>query len=99
MKQRHKHADMIVAWAEGAEVEYRKDPDHPWIPLPSRTNWYTYEGVEYRIKPPTKKYRVALFKSSTATCTSTTDTPENATFYADNKLFVRWLTDWIEYEE
>lgn len=100
MKQRHKHADIIIAWSEGAEIEYRKDPDRPWVPLPSRTNWYTFEDVEYRIKPPVKKYRVVLFESDTSTYyTSTADSPEDADFYEKGRGFVRWLTDWIEYEE
>ena len=101
MKQRHKHADLIIAWAEGAEVEYRKDPDRPWIPLPSQTNWYTFEDVEYRIKPPTKKYRVALFKNpfSGDIYTLSADKPDSADKYEQHKSFVRWLTDWIEYEE
>ena len=98
MKQRHKHADLIVAWAEGAEVEYRKDPNCPWIPLPSRTNWYTYEGVEYRIKPPAKKCRVALFNNGII-YTSTADTQGDAYFFEASPRFIRWLTDWIEYEE
>ena len=101
MKQRHKHADVIIAWAEGAEVEYRKDPDRPWIPLPSRTNWYTYEDVEYRIKPPAKKHRVALFNDTFSgnMYTGTADTTEDVNFCEKDPGFIRWLTDWIEYEE
>ena len=100
MGQRHKHADVIIAWAEGTEVEYRKDPDRPWTPVPSQSNWYDYEDVEYRIKPPAKKCRVALFKSDTSIYyTSTADTPEDANSYEKGRGFVRWLTDWIEYEE
>lgn len=95
MKQRHKHADAIIAWANGEEIEYSFDGSE-WFRA-STPQWD--ENTEYRIKPPAGKYRVALFKSSTSTYTSTADTPEDATFYADNELFVRWLTPWIEYEE
>ena len=101
MKQRHKNADVIVAWAEGAEVEYRKGPDRPWVPVPSPSNWYDYEGVEYRIKPPPAKYRVALFNSGNngSSYTSTADTQKDVHFFEASHGFIRWLTDWIEYEE
>lgn len=100
MKKRHKHADIIIAWSEGAEIEYRKDPDRPWVPLPSQTNWYTYEGVEYRIKPPVKKYRVALFNTSSGgVLTFVANDEEQERSYEAMYRFVRWLTDWIEYEE
>ena len=45
---RHKHADLIHAWAEGAEIEYFSLQHHKWrvvdIPI-----WK--DGFEYRIKP------------------------------------------------
>ena len=97
MKQRHKHADTIIAWAEGAEIERRAGPYDAWERAIA-PSWL--ESWEYRIKPPTKKYRVALFESDTAIYyTSTADTPEDANFYEKGRGFIRWLTDWIEYEE
>ena len=48
---RHKHADLIHAWAEGAEIEMNlssNDPDNGWIKCEDpRWNW---EGFNYRIK-------------------------------------------------
>lgn len=49
----HKHADLIKAWADGAEIEER----------PRNGIWYTFDGgfwadsdeYEYRIKPEEKK--------------------------------------------
>ena len=102
MEQRHKHADVIIAWAEGKDVQV-------WSPVSCR--WYDLKinspnflaDTEYRIKPPAKKYRVALLKHDTYTYTysytSTADTPEDADFFEKAPCFVRWLTDWIEYEE
>ena len=46
MKQRHKHADVIIAWAEGAEVEYRNLPGATWVSADT-PGWY--ENYEYRI--------------------------------------------------
>ena len=44
---RHKHADVIHAWAEGAEVEF-KCPGGKWM-LEQYPNFYVQD--EYRIKP------------------------------------------------
>ena len=55
-----------------------------------------FMGDKYRVKPPAKKYRVALFNNI---YTSTADTPEDVEFYEKDIGFVRWLIDWVEYEE
>lgn len=99
MGQRHKHADVIIAWAEGAEIERRDTPTENWSPT-SNPDWY--EDCEYRIKPPAKKYRVALFRGSNDGIegyTSTADNQETSNDHEGMPHFVRWLTDWIEYEE
>jgi len=49
MSQRHKHADLIHAWAEGAEIEV-KAFDGSWSePLNNSPVWFP--DYEYRIKP------------------------------------------------
>lgn len=96
MTQRHKHADVIIAWVEGAEIEYRKSPEYIWNAA-EFPGWY--ENYEYRVKPPTRKYRVALFCDGSEGYTSTADIQEDADFYESSSVFVRWLTDWVEYEE
>ena len=98
MGQRHKHADVIIAWAEGKDVQVWDRGPKRWCDVNSRTPNF-YEDWEYRIKPPAKKYRVALFNDNGDIYTSTADTPEYAEFYEKAVCFVRWLTDWIEYEE
>jgi hypothetical protein len=97
MTQRHKHADVIIAWAEGAEVEYRNLPGATWVSV-GTPGWY--ENYEYRVKPPTKKYRVGLFNNGNNGnyYTVVADTQEEAACYVDASGFVRWLTDWVEYE-
>lgn len=46
--QRHMHADLIIAWANGAEIQCRSSRRYPWenctLPL-----WSS--DCEYRIKP------------------------------------------------
>ena len=96
MNQRHKHADVIIAWADGAEIEYRKSQEDIWNAA-SFPCWI--ENYEYRVKPPAKKYRVALFCDSTESYTSTADNRETSNDYEGMSHFVRWLTDWVEYEE
>lgn len=96
MTQRHKHADVIIAWANGAEIEYRDTPTSPWAKA-GTPGWY--EDYEYRVKPPARKYRVALFKyPGVAAVVSVANSEEDAGRYEENPQFVRWLTDWVEYE-
>jgi hypothetical protein len=53
MSNRHCHADLIHAWAEGAEIQGRANDDCNWIDLhPTRLTWA--DNVEYRIKPEKK---------------------------------------------
>ena len=48
---RHKHADAIIAWANGAEIEYFDGPCYEWL-VDSRPSWHT--NIEFRIKPEPK---------------------------------------------
>jgi len=47
---KHKHADLIHAWAEGAQIEYRSALND-WTEV-DRPEWSSW--VEYRIKPEPK---------------------------------------------
>jgi hypothetical protein len=60
MKTPHKHAEIIKAWADGAEIEYQcaggweQIPEHPYWP----------EGSVYRIKPePKPDVELCIFAS------------------------------------
>ena len=54
MKQRHKHADVIHAWAEGEEIEWRCNDADAWELVTSKyPSWL--EEAEFRIKPKTGK--------------------------------------------
>ena len=98
MGQRHKHADVIIAWAEGKDVQVWDEGAKCWCDVTVSVPAFTWD--KYRIKPPAKRYRVALFRrrdceSLVVACNSQA-AAENYEFLPD---FVRWLTDWIEYEE
>ena len=100
MRQRHKHADVVIAWAEGKEVQVWDERAKCWCDIVNAIPFFM--GDKYRIKPPAKKYRVALFRFSNEeahTYTASTDIQEESDKYEQHKSFVRWLTDWIEYEE
>ena len=96
MGQRHKYADVIIAWAEGAEIEYRLGPHERWSKSTS-PSWHA--DCEYRIKPPPKKYRVALLKDDSEPYALAANNDAYAVIIEFRGDFVRWLTGWVEYEE
>ena len=97
MNQRHKHADVIIAWAEGKGVQVWDKNNERWCDMVLADP--DFMADKYRIKPPAKKYMVALFKyPDYYYYTSTANTQEDAAFYESCRAFVRWLTDWVEYE-
>ena len=51
MKTPHKHAELIKAWADGAEIETRPYSDAGWFPL-EEPHWHVER--EYRIKTEPK---------------------------------------------
>lgn len=61
MTQRHKHADLIIAWANGAQIQWQDPHDKIWCDI-AHPGWGPYQ--EYRIKPEPKpdvvRYRPVL---------------------------------------
>ena len=47
---RHKHADEIIAWANGAEIQLYHTDTEKWVDAPTPL-WF---DCEYRIKPESK---------------------------------------------
>jgi len=50
MGTKHRHYDVIVAWAAGEEIEI-KDDDGVWVSFTNAKHVIFYEDMEYRIKP------------------------------------------------
>lgn len=96
MNTPHKHAALIHAWADGAEIE-RKEPDGTWVKSDCPT-WKLH--YEYRIKPQIEKrrYRVALYLSVGEVTTKTADGSGDEYLIERDPSFHSWLTDWVEYE-
>jgi hypothetical protein len=46
--KRHKHSDLIVAWANGAKIEVYDDITHKWYDVDEMFMWN--EKYEYRVK-------------------------------------------------
>jgi len=89
---KHKHCDIIKAWAEGAEIEYFNIGCQQWFKAPS-PRWN--EDSEYRVKPKEQflKYRVALHKTQNGKFYTDTYKPEAYIIAEQFEDFVMWLTD------
>ncbi len=61
MKTPHKHAVLIKAWADGADIQYRKQGEY-WV-TDDEMGWY--EDYQYRIKPEPKPDVVRNFEIRT----------------------------------
>ncbi len=59
MPQKHKHCELIHAWADGAEIEFRLYESDPWTTR-EQPLWYA-EGY-YRIKPDPLKIAIAALE-------------------------------------
>ena len=85
-----KHAEVIKAWADGADIQFRVRDVSDWKDDP-RPSWVP--SLEYRVKPEMRKFRVALLDRGDVVAID-----NHATEAEGWNSFVRWLTDWQEYE-
>lgn len=106
MNKPHKHRDIIIAWANGAQIQYKcylVDPSQScrlfrWVDINCP---FWSEDVEYRIKPSTIKYRNFLWRSATknpATMCVVEFDDNNRENRATWVGFIRWVGDWQEVE-
>ena len=49
-KKPHKHAEVIKAWADGAEIQVKFKEDGEWVDVRCDISWS--ENYHYRVKPP-----------------------------------------------
>ncbi len=52
MNKKHKHAELIKAWADGAEIQFKSALKEEWHDSEGNPDWH--ENLEYRIKPETQ---------------------------------------------
>lgn len=93
---RHPHYDVIIAFANGAEVEFFSEFDKKWKPAP---NPGFVTDVKYRIKPTPKKCRVALMKNNYGPTFPYCYLEDHWHRVEESVNFIRWLTDVLEYTE
>ena len=92
----HKHCEVIKAWAEGAEVEFRKHPTDDWEVV-SRPGWYDF--YEYRVVEK-RMYRLGFYIGATRNyvVAHQADSSEERQYLDEVQStdFIRWLSDWTE---
>ncbi len=95
----HVHKDLIIAWANGAQIQCYSGIKETWLNL---TNPTWHEDAVYRIKPVIKKCRVALFKSVNDSGTPKWAFAVQEAFFnvmETNPHFIKWISPVIEYTE
>lgn len=88
--KRRKHADLIHAWADGAEIQYQKANGLWDCVFENRPTWSDCEI--YRIKPKTKTIRFRNFLHSIGNVLASNED------ISDRDYFVKWLGEWQEFE-
>ena len=103
----HQYAEVLRAIADGHRIQMQTE-DGEWLRAPVDTNIVLLKVVKgttppsrFRIeqKPKICRYRVAEMRiRGGPTYTVTRDSEFDAEAILEHPCFVRWLTDWIEYE-
>ena len=99
MNQPHKHKDTIIAWANGAQIQYQTSlmkENNEWEDI-WEPSWV--EDVQYRVKPDPKEsvhtYRIGVGAYGDGSVyTFTVDTEEEETAFQSEPTFIGWLSDW-----
>jgi hypothetical protein len=98
----HKHQEVMKQWAEGKIIQYRDPCTDRWVTTKPFEHLAWMSHFDYRVKPESQKFRIALVKSSYAKqlpypVICDFDTKEHEEIEKDI-FFIRWLTDWEEYD-
>ena len=81
---RHKHADLIIAWANGAEIEVYDELDKTWTLVHRNDpNWC---GDKYRIKPEKVEIYKYFAKEGGSIFHADVGTPNLILTWEDDKL-------------
>jgi len=92
MNKPHKHAALIKAWADGAEIQYRNSIREVWRDVSGNPAWCTM--AEYRIKPKTIKYRLALVEGVRSDWVNAAMNGTEEYRIQNSSSFIKWLGDW-----
>lgn len=101
----HKWSYIIKAYADGYAIQFRNiNSDDDWIDVIEEEGFdspnFNLPNIEWRVKPPTLKYRIAMYFDPRdghyyAKLHGSYTTTEETT---NRSHFVEWLTDWVEYK-
>lgn len=103
--KKHPHYDVIVAWAEGKEIQNRRDGSLSWNTLSSNKYAPSFSPEwQYRVKPKMVRYKRFLWRRS-----GNFGTPERVLIVHPDEQkyepreawlgFVRWIDkEWQEVE-
>lgn len=99
---KHKHAEVIKAWADGDQIQFAVNNASPWLDYDSSSSvgpWDDFH-ILWRIKPKAQTYRVALLAKPDGNgfVAVVAQNQEQEEDFSSSQRFVRWLTDRIEYE-
>lgn len=93
---KHKHCELIKAWADGAEIQYKDEGMIKWQDVWDNTPGWCNK-TEYRIKPKTTKYRLYLYQVGNSVRVGSHNKDQNIN-PETWQIFIKWLGDWQEVE-
>ena len=98
---RHKHADMIIEWAETGKQVQCQNLVGTWIDChDNKTSWD--EDTGYRFKPAQRYYRLYKFSCNgnpivlSANAYSNEHKINVAEITEAQESFIGWMSDWVE---
>jgi len=98
----HKHAEVIKAWADGAQIQQRYPDEDSWRDCNTSEELTPHFGIcnlEFRIKPKVIRYRLALMTEIGGEYWISIYQSTAGRSSADPlSSFVKWLGDWQEVE-
>ena len=92
----HEHAELIKAWADGAEIQFNQGCGY-WADCPNPL-WNTYDVGMFRIKPKTIRYRQYLVRYDGGNIGVNTVMDWEGYQPQMHYRFLKWLGDWQEIE-
>lgn len=92
----HKHAELIKAWADGAEIQWFNPIEKSWRDV---KNPFWSINTKYRIKPEPKKVQYRFFEDSNGKFRCWTNTWELTQEQVEQRgYFKQWLSTLEERE-
>lgn len=89
---------ILNALKTGKQVQFIQTYGSRWLDFPDNVV-PDFSAFIYRIKPTMQKYRLGLFQETGQTSyVLAFNTDEIAHVAESNGDFIKWLTNWVEYE-